>query len=122
MIDWSLYPNFTKAEFDCKETGENEMRPEALELLQRIRVTRGKPMKVTSGYRSPRHSIEAAKASPGSHAQGLAADIYCPHGADKYTLVKAALECGAPGVGIAASFIHIDAGHETQSRPALWVY
>ena len=120
MIDWSLYPNFIKSEFDCQETGENDMRPEALALFQAIRDQFG-PLIVTSGYRSHRHSIERAKDRPGSHAAGLAADFRCGP-ADRYRLVKIALDCGALGIGVHDRFIHIDAGHPHMPRPALWRY
>ena len=75
MIDWSLYKNFTREKFDCKETGENDMQPEALELFQRVRDMYGKPMIVLSGFRSVRHSEEINKENPGSHAQGMAGDF-----------------------------------------------
>lgn len=26
-MDWSKYPNFSKSEFDCRDTGENAMQP-----------------------------------------------------------------------------------------------
>lgn len=61
-MDWSKYPNFSKREFDCKETGENRMTVEFMDKLQELRTRYGKPMRITSGYRSPQHSIEAAKA------------------------------------------------------------
>jgi DNA-binding NarL/FixJ family response regulator len=32
-------------------------------------------MKITSGYRCPKHPIEAKKAAPGAHSTGLACDI-----------------------------------------------
>lgn len=119
-MDWSLYPNFSKAEFDCQETGENAMQPEALALFQAIRDQFG-PLHVNSGYRSPRHSIEARKDRPGSHAAGLAADFACGP-ADRYRLVHIAMECGAAGIGVHDRFIHIDAGHPHARRPALWRY
>ena len=121
-MNWKKYPNFPREEFDCKETGENDMKPEALELFQRVRESYGKPMTVTSGYRSAKHSDEIKKTSPGAHAQGLAGDFRCTNGADRFMLVKIALEEGAVGIGIAKSFIHIDAGHATQTRPAIWNY
>ena len=34
MADWDKYPNFTKEEFDCQETGMNDMRDSFLSLLQ----------------------------------------------------------------------------------------
>ena len=118
MTDWSKYPNFSKSEFDCQETGENDMQPRFLEMLQSLRDRYGKPMTITSGYRSPNHSTERKKAKPGTHAQGIAADIYVT-GPDKYRLVKLAFEYGFTGIGIDKSFIHLDASRD---RCAIWSY
>lgn len=122
MIDWNRYPNFSKSEFDCKETGENEMQAEFMGKLQALRVRYGKPMRITSGYRSARHSIEARKAEPGTHAQGIACDIGV-HGADALLLVKLALDMGFTGIGVSqksggSRFIHLDIA----PRIAIWSY
>lgn len=118
MIDWNKYPNFTKEEFDCQEMGENEMQARFMDKLQELRTKYGKPMRITSGYRSPNHSIEKRKEKPGTHAQGIAADIYCT-GPDKYRLVKLAFELGFTGIGIDSRFIHLDLSKE---RMAIWSY
>src|SRR5690625_5940358 len=60
-INWGDYDHFSKSEFDCRETGENAMRPAFVDKLQALRYEYGRPMIITSGYRSPRHSIESAK-------------------------------------------------------------
>jgi len=118
MIDWSKYPDFSKEEFDCHETGENEMQSRFLDILQKLRTRYGKPMRITSGYRSPSHSIEIRKDKPGTHAEGIAADIYCT-GPDKYRLAKMAFEMGFAGVGVGSNFIHLDVSRE---RFATWGY
>ena len=67
---------FTLDEFACQETGENEIKTEFVERLDALRDACGFPFVITSGYRSPRHSIEAKKPNgPGQHASGIAADI-----------------------------------------------
>lgn len=118
MVDWSKYPDFKKEEFDCQETGENDMQPRFLEMLQSLRNKYGKPMVITSGYRSPDHSIERRKDEPGTHAHGIAADIYCT-GPDKYRMVKLAFEMGFSGVGVDSRFVHLDVSKE---RKAVWGY
>jgi len=118
-MDWSKYPNFSKKEFDCKETGENEMQPEFLQKLQMLRYKYGRPMIVTSGYRSPRHSIEAAKASPGYHARGQAVDIAVT-GKDAHDLVFLAMTSGFNGIGVAKTFVHLDTRPHEQRT--IWVY
>lgn len=122
MIDWTKYHNFTKSEFDCPETGENEMKPAALDLFQAVRLIYAKPMVVTRGYVSPLNVREVAKENPGAHPQGLAGDFAVNNGGERHALVRAALKAGALGVGVGKGFVHIDAGHAHMTRPALWTY
>ena len=122
MIDWSLYPNFSKEEFDCKHTGNNEMKPDALEVFQAMRDRLGFPLIVTSGYRDPTHPIEQRKEQPGSHAAGTAADFFATNGELRFKIIQAALECGAVGIGINRTFIHVDVGHPHMPRPAAFPY
>jgi zinc D-Ala-D-Ala carboxypeptidase len=98
-VNWSDYPNFSAQEFDCSHCGQNEMKPEFMAKLQKLRETYGAPMKVTSGYRCPQHPIEAKKASPGAHASGQAVDIGV-QGSDAHTLLRMALEEGFTGIGV----------------------
>jgi hypothetical protein len=79
-MNWSDYPNFSAQEFNCSHCGQNEMKPEFMAKLQKLRDTYGAPMKVTSGYRCPQHIIEAKKARPGAHASGLACRHRCTRG------------------------------------------
>ena len=44
---------FDIKEFDCQETGTNEMNPFFLEKLDQLRHQCGFPFKITSGYRDP---------------------------------------------------------------------
>jgi zinc D-Ala-D-Ala carboxypeptidase len=112
ITDWDKYPNFSKSEFDCTFTGDNLMQAEFMDKLQELRTLYGKPMVVTSGYRSPKHPIEAHKSQPGMHSTGLACDIGC-NGQDAYTILKIALSLGFTGIGISQKaglprFIHLD--------------
>jgi len=121
--DWTKYPNFTKAEFDCKATGENNMQHEFMEKLQRIRQVYGKSIKITSGFRSVKHPIEAKKThSNGEHTQGFCADIYCDNGADRYTLISLALANGITRIGVAKNFLHLGIGGKGLPNNVIWDY
>ena len=67
--------NFTRKEMKCQHTGQCLLDPNFLQSLQKLRTLYGKGMRVTSGYRSPEHPIEAKKDHPGSHTFGQAVDI-----------------------------------------------
>ena len=61
-----------------------------MDRLQLLRSHYGLPTTITSGHRSPRHSIEAAKAAPGTHSMGRAVDIAC-RGAEALEILTEAL-------------------------------
>jgi zinc D-Ala-D-Ala carboxypeptidase len=118
-----LYPNFPKSEFDCKHTGLNEMRHDFMLKLQALRLDYGKPMAITSGYRHPTHPIEARKThSNGEHTQGNCCDIACNNTADRFRLVKLALEHGFTRIGIAKTFIHLGMGGVGLPNNVIWEY
>ena len=96
---------FSREEFDCQETGENEMSPEFLNMLDILMENCDFPFVITSGYRSPNHSIEAKKEKVGTHAQGIASDIKVNSGAERMVIIKEALALGFTGIGL--SLIHI---------------
>lgn len=122
MTDWSVYKHFSRGEFACKcGCGRADMQPLFLGRLQALRMIWGKPMIITSGYRCPDHPVEKAKASPGTHAQGIAADIGIS-GADAVTLLRLALDANFTGIGVqqkgSGRFLHLD----IREHPAIWSY
>lgn len=113
------YKYFSIEEFDCQETGENKMVEQFIHKLDELREACGFPFRITSGYRSPSHSIEARKAKPGTHAQGIACDIYVSGGSQRHTIIKEAMRLGFTGIGVAKTFIHVDIRETT---PVAWQY
>ena len=116
----NTYKYFKLKDFDCQETGENEMKHEFIQKLDHLRQVCGFPFNITSGYRSPRHSIEKAKQLPGTHAQGIAADIYVNGGRQRMQVVKMACALGFTGIGVAKTFVHVDTRDDDKS--VLWCY
>ena len=111
--------HFALDDFKCSETGKNAMDLYFLDALDELREQSGFPFKVNSGYRSPTHSIEAAKDKPGVHSKGIAADIAVNGGNQRHVLVSNAVRLGFTGIGIAKTFIHVD----TRPGPAMmWSY
>ena len=129
VTDWSKYsPYFTKEEFACKHTGENEMQVEFMDRLLAVRLEYDKGMRVTSGYRDPSHPIEAKKTRPGSHPQGRAGDFAVDSG-NAYRLLAIALKHGFTGIGFqqkgSGRFLHLDDIPENTEgflRPTIWSY
>ena len=110
---------FTRDEFKCSETGNNEIQDEFVHALDKLREECGFPFKITSGYRYPTHSAEADKEKPGQHTFGIAADIAVEGGAQRFLIVSKALELGFSGIGVAKSFVHVDT---RTTNPMLWCY
>jgi uncharacterized protein YcbK (DUF882 family) len=122
-MNWADYPYFTKAEFDCKHSGKNEMQPEFMAKLQLLREKYGRSMIVTSGYRHWTHPVEARKGhTTGEHTRGTCADIACTSGAERYKIIQLALQLGFPRIGIAKNFIHLGIGGAGLPSPTIWDY
>jgi len=110
---------FKVSDFDCTESGENRMDEAFLKKLDALRGNCGFPFIVSSGYRYPEHSEERDKAKPGTHCDGIAADIKVANGAQRFIIVQKAMEMGFTGIGIANSFVHVDIRSTT---PVVWTY
>jgi len=95
------------------------MKPDFLEKLDELRERCGFPFTITSGYRDPTHSLEARKEKPGTHSQGIAADIRAVSGDERYIILENAFNMGFGGIGVAKTFIHVDT---RESLPVVWTY
>lgn len=84
------------------------MEPAFLERLDHLRALCGFPFKINSGYRHPTHPNEVFKDEPGTHSEGLAADIAVANGYQRGLIVKNAIAMGFSGIGVAKTFIHVD--------------
>jgi zinc D-Ala-D-Ala carboxypeptidase len=110
---------FKLKDFNCQETGNNEMCSDFLDKLDELRHVCGFPFIITSGYRDKTHSIEARKAKVGTHVQGIAADIKINNGNEAYQIIKNAQSMGFNGIGVAKAFIHVDT---RKTMPVIWTY
>ena len=109
--------NFTVAEFASKDGSRvviiNPMLPE---YLQKARDHFGKPLIITSGYRTTAHNMRVGGVSNSQHVFGNAADVYIPSvpvlDLYNYFCEIAGNSCG---IGIYDTFVHFDVRH-TKSR------
>lgn len=104
------------------------MQAAFLAALQKVRTIHGKPMIISSGYRSIEHSVERIKRVPGEHCAGLAADILIC-GVDALKLLDIAINQGFKRIGInqkgefSQRYIHLSISDRFGLRPAaLWTY
>lgn len=95
------------------------MNPEFIHKLDILRERCGFPFVINSGYRDATHPIEARKTTPGTHAQGIAADIKVNNGTQRRKVVEEAIKLNFKGIGVAHSFVHVD---DRSTTPVMWVY
>ena len=112
-----LSPSFKVREFGCKGSDVVLLDEELVVLLQCIREHFGKPIHITSGYRTAAHNAAVGGAKSSQHLLGRAADFYV-EGVDVAT-VAAYAEALLPGWGGIGRYPK-DAKHPT--RKTGWVH
>lgn len=107
----NLTENFSDYEFKCPCCGLFIVDKELLRRLQAIRDKLGKPIKIESGYRCPKHNRKIPGAAPNStHLYGWAVDINTPDGKYALDLLMLAIEEGFRRIEIKRGNIHLDVG------------
>ena len=105
-----LSANFRVREFACSDGSDPIfISTELVEVLQAIRTHFGKPVTITSAYRTPTHNKSVGGTTYSQHLYGMAADIKISNVSPK-TIAKYAetLLKGKGGIGIYQTFTHID--------------
>ena len=114
---------FKLEEFDSPdELGSGcNMSQEILSMLDAARKIYGKPMRITSGFRTKTHNKKVGGVESSSHLKGLAADIACSESIDRFDMIRALLEVGFKRLGVAGTFIHVDID-KNKSQNVIWTY
>ena len=119
---------FKYYEFDSPDVdGSGQMMDaEFLQMLDAARELYGKPMKITSGFRTENYNEELKKkgyaaSAKSSHLKGLAADISCTTSADRWDMIDSLIKAGFNRIGIAKTFIHVDID-EDKPPFLIWTY
>lgn len=113
------WPNFAPEELACRGTGKLVVDPRALDMLQSLRNRLGKPMIITSAYRSPEHNARVGGAARSRHLQGIAFDVRMDnHDPDFFIAQARALGFHGIGTYPRQGFVHIDA--RPSSEAAIW--
>lgn len=102
--------NFTVAEFASKDGSRAVIiNPLLPEYLQKARDHFGKPLIITSGYRTTAHNIKVGGVSNSQHVFGNAADVCIP-GVPVLDLYNYFCEIAGDscGIGIYDTFVHFD--------------
>ena len=118
-----MFKYFTYEEFDSPDVqGSGQMMSKNLiSILDNIREELGKPIVVTSGFRTPAHNEKVGGKPNSSHLKGLAVDIACEDSRYRFKLVRELLEHGINRIGIGDTFIHADIDDD-KSPNVIWTY
>ena len=114
---------FSYDEFDSPdELGSGKhMDHDLLVMIDRARALYGKPIVVTSGFRTESHNKKVGGVASSSHLKGLAIDVACVTSKHRFEILTALLEVGFNRIGIADTFIHIDVD-KNKSQNVIWTY
>ncbi len=99
----------------------DDMDPEFMATLDRIREKAGIPLVLNSAYRSSAYDKSKGRSGTGAHTEGRAVDIRCNTDSNRYKIITAALACGVTRIGIGKTYIHIDTSRKL-SRGVVWHY
>lgn len=109
---------FTREELACPDTGDCLINAKLLVKLDELRELAGKPIIVTSGYRSPTHNAKVGGAQSSQHTEGKAADLVCLGLSYKKFLKLCEQVFANGGVGCypEEKFVHVD----VRAKKARW--
>lgn len=111
--------NFLLREFRCKDGSDEILLDSGLvELLQKVRDHFGKPVSITSSYRTPAHNRSVNGATSSYHIKGQAAD-FTVTGVSCREVAKYLQSIGARGIGLydyTGGFVHVD----TREKQYYW--
>ena len=115
---------FSPKEFkNCKPScAIGQMDPAFLARLDLVRERAGIPLVLNSAYRSPEYEKSKGRSGTSSHCYGKAVDIRCNTSANRYKIVKAAIQCGFTRIGIAKTYVHLDTADNTHVPNVIWDY
>ena len=104
-----LSTNFRVKEFACQDGSDPIfIDTELVTVLQKIREHFGKPVTITSAYRTPTRNKEAGGTTYSQHLYGKAADIKISGVTPKKVADYAETLLPKGGIGIYNTFTHID--------------
>ena len=107
------WPNFKPIEIASHGDGSIAIESDAMDTLQALRLSLGRPMRINSAYRDPIHNARVGGAPRSAHKLGLAFDLHIGT-LNRHLLHEIASEVGFRGIGFYRSFLHVDISRRRQ--------
>ncbi|MDR2233916.1 MAG: hypothetical protein LBE56_12465 [Tannerella sp.] len=98
-----------------------DMDQELMNRLDLLREKAGIPLVLNSAYRSVAHEKKMGRAGTSAHTLRVAVDIRCGTDANRFKIVKAAIELGFARIGIAKTYLHLDISTR-HTQEVVWLY
>lgn len=115
-----LSKNFILSEFACADgSKEIAVDHELVQLLQKLRDQLGKPVVVSSGFRTVTYNKKCGGISNSHHLTGKAADIKVA-GMTPLAVAQAADKIGFKGIGVYPTFTHVDVAGSVAGAKIYW--
>ena len=107
------WKSFSPRELASRGNGGLDLDIEAVDRLQFLRDTIGKPLIINSAYRDPIYNARVGGAPRSQHKLGKAFDISLRNH-DLKELYFTAKKCGFTGFGFYSYFLHVDTGRRRE--------
>lgn len=111
---------FTRQEFKACSPACNldDMQPDFLRMLDRLRELCGFSLHLNSAYRSKEYDLKKGRSGFSMHTLGRAVDIRCIDAYRRYQICSNAVLLGFNGIGVGSGFVHLD----NRDGPRMWTY
>lgn len=108
MANKTITTHFSDHELDCRCGCGKTVAAELLVRLEALREKQGRPVSINSGARCETYNRQVKGEKNSWHLKGLAVDVACGDSLFRSEVIRAAIELGFNGIGIAETFVHID--------------
>ncbi len=110
--------HFEEHDFNCPCCGQNFMNEIFLDNLDDAREYAEIPFVVDSGYRCPKHNADIKGDPDSDHMRGLAADIACSDGTQRWQIVMGCVDAGIEYILFGKGHVHVS-GNMNRPHPRI---